>query len=331
MTDAQSAVRQRLTIICPVFNEAETVPLFFARLRPVVENLSSAYDVRLVFANNASRDETLGQVLAIRDEHPYVHIISLSANVGYQRSLQGALQLIDSDLYVIIDVDCEDPPELIQSFVEAYEGGYDIVYGERVDREEPRLLKQARHVFYRLMRALADDDILLDMAEFSLMSREVRDAVVADETSFPFIRASIGRAGYRRQAIPYKRERRIAGVTHYNLFGMATFAVAGILSASTWLLRITIYVLPVWIVALTLLAVAAVTVDGSWPLPVMLLVAFVYLGCAASFIAIYVARIYKNTLGRPNFFVDSRTTYLDEGVAAVPAARARVPALPAHR
>src|SRR5262249_31912815 len=109
---------------------------------------------------------------------------------------------LDGDIYVIIDADCEDPPEMIETFVSAYEEGYDIAYGERVDRAEPRLLKRARHFFYRLMRAVADDEVLLDMAEVSLITREVRDAVVADRTSFPFIRASIGASGSDAAAFP---------------------------------------------------------------------------------------------------------------------------------
>jgi hypothetical protein len=154
----------------------------------------------------------------------------------------------------------------------------------------------------------------LDMAEFSLITREVRDALVADQTSFPFIRASIGRVGFRRCALPYTRESRVGGNTHYNVFGLITFAIAGILSASTWLLRMTIYLLPLWVVALIGLGVAVATLDARWPLPALLVVAAAYLGSGVSFVAIYVARIYKNTLGRPNFFIDSRMTFADEDV-----------------
>lgn len=313
MTDALP----RLTVICPVFNEAEAIPLFFNRLEPVARQLSGQYEVRLVFLNNASTDGSLKAIRELRRSARWVHVISLSANVGYQRSVEAGLRNVSSDSYAIIDVDCEDPPEMIATFVALYEEGFDIVYGERVDRVEPRLLKKARHLFYRVMRAIADDDILLDMAEFSLLSRDVRDAIIEDETSFPFIRASIGRVGFRRRAVPYKREARIAGRTHYNVFRMTTFAVAGILSASTWLLRMAIYLLPFWLIGVAALCVAAVT-GVQWATPVMLLVMAVYLGCTMAVIAIYVARIYKNTLGRPNAFVDRRATNIDHELLAQP-------------
>lgn len=305
----------QLSILCPVFNEEEVTLLFFARMQSVAERLSQRYDVRLVFLNNASQDRTLEIIRSLQTEHQWVNVISLSTNMGYQRSVECGLRTVQSDLYVIIDVDGEDPPEMIETFVEAFEQGFDIVYGERVDREEPRLLKAARRLFYRLMRAVADDAILLDMAEFSLITREVRNAVVADASSFPFIRASIGRVGFRRRAIPYRRHARMAGKTHYNVFRMVTFAAAGILSASTWLLRMTIYTLPVWIATAVALCVAAI-LGNDWAIPLLILVIGGYISAALSIVAIYVARIYKNTLGRPNFHIDSKATFLDADLAA---------------
>jgi len=312
----------RLTIICPVYEEEPVVPVFFERTLPVVEQLSARYDVQLIFINNASSDRTLAAILSLRERYSWIHAISLSRNVGYQRSIECGLRTIDSDLYVIIDVDCEDPPELIETFVSSFEEGFDVVYGERVDREEPAVLKSTRRFYYRIMRAIADDEILLDMAEFSLITREVRDAVIADSTSFPFIRASIGRVGCRRRAVPYKRQARVAGETHYNLFRMVTFAVAGILSASTWLLRMTIYTLPLWMLTAGGLCVAAI-LGVRWALPAMIVVVSAYVCTALSVIAIYVARIYKNTLGQPNFFIDRKATFLDPELRAAPGTRVR--------
>jgi dolichol-phosphate mannosyltransferase len=188
--------------------------------------------------------------------------------------------------------------------VARHRDGYDIVYGERVDRVEIASIKLMRKIFYRLLRAIADEDIVLDMAEFSLMTAEVRDAIVEDRSSFPFIRASIGRVGFRRLGIPYRRHPRIAGTTHYNFWGMTTFAVGGLLSASTLLLRVVTYALPLWIAILGGLAWFAG--HGSAAASAALhFVGFAYCGTALSFIAIYLARIYKNTLGRPNAFLDS--------------------------
>jgi polyisoprenyl-phosphate glycosyltransferase len=301
--------RLKLTIICPVYNEEKVVPLFFERIKPVIEELSPGYDVNLIFSNNASTDGTLAEILKLRETHPYVFVTTLSANVGYQRSLECGLRTCKGDLFAFIDVDCEDPPEMILEFVKAYEEGYDIVYGERLDRDEAEYVKLMRKIFYRVLRAVADEEVILDMAEFSLMTEEVRDAIVQDNTSFPFIRASIGRAGYKRRGIPYRRHKRIAGETHYNFFGMTKFAVAGILSSSTLLLRLPIYSLPFWLLAVSALAIARVFFDNKFLDAGLILLFASYIGSTVSFIAIYVARIYKNTLGRPNYIINRKATF----------------------
>jgi glycosyltransferase involved in cell wall biosynthesis len=301
--------RPKLTVICPVYNEEVVVPLFYERFRAVREKLLGEYSVDLVFCNNASSDATLESIARIRATDPDVFVLTLSRNVGYQRSVECALRTTKGDLFVVIDVDCEDPPEMIPEFLLNYKEGYDVVYGERVDRTEPTWIKNLRKVFYRVMRSVADENIILDMAEFSLMSAEVRDAIIRDTTSFPFIRASIGRVGFRLHGIPYKREPRVGGETHYNLLGMTIFAVAGILSASTLLLRLPIYVLPFWAAIMAGLALLMMWGAVSWAYPLFLLLLALYVGSTLAFISIYVARIYNNTLGRPNFVIRKSNTY----------------------
>ena len=296
--------RPVLAILVPVYNEEQVVPLFFGRMVPVLDQLQQAYRPQLVFLNNASNDGTLAAIEAVRGKFADTYVLTLSRNVGYQRSLEFGLRHCEADLFVFIDVDCEDPPEMILDFVARHRDGYDIVYGERVDRVEIASVKLMRKIFYRLLRATADEDIVLDMAEFSLMTAEVRDAIIEDRSSFPFLRASIGRVGFRRLGLPYRRHPRIAGTTHYNFWGMTTFAVGGLLSASTLLLRVVTYALPLWIAVMGGLAWFAGQGDAAAS-AALHFVGFAYCGTALSFIAIYLARIYKNTLGRPNAFLDS--------------------------
>jgi glycosyltransferase involved in cell wall biosynthesis len=303
-----------ITILCPVYDEDRVVPLFFERIQPVMEKLSEHYAVHLVFLNNASRDRTLQQIEKIREVWPSTYVITMSRNVGYHASLECGLRNTAGDLFVFIDVDCEDPPEMILEFVEKYEQGCDIVYGERVDRDESHAMKRARKFFYRLLRAVADEEILLDMAEFSLFTKEVRDAILDENTSFPFLRASIARVGFRRAAIPFKRQKRIAGSTHYNLMKMSIFAVAGILSASTLFLRLPIYLLPVWLLGLLILSVGYVSTHSPWLVVAAFLLFAAYIGATIAFTAMYVARTYKNGLHRPNAFIDRSRSILQPAV-----------------
>lgn len=283
-----------LTIICPVYNEEKVVPLFFERALQVIMELSARYQVDLLFLNNASTDGTYQVIENLRRSYAFVYVITLSSNVGYQRSLDCGLRNAKGDVITFIDVDCEDPPEMLLEFVKYYAQGYDLVYGERVDREENRLIKMLRNLFYHIVHRVADEDIILYMAEFSLITAEVRDAIVADHNSFPFIRSSIARVGFHRIGIPYKRDRRIEGETHYNLLGMTVFAIAGILSSSTLPLRVPIYLLPFWLLLTAVLGAEQIATNNPWLLLVNALSASAYIGGTAAFTALYVARTYKN-------------------------------------
>jgi polyisoprenyl-phosphate glycosyltransferase len=299
-----------LTIICPVYNEVHVVPLFFKRIKPVIEKLSAGYDVDLLFLNNASTDGTYQTIEDLRRDHSFVYIISLSRNVGYQSSIECGLRNAKGNLMVFIDVDCEDPPEMILEFVEHFEQGYDVIYGERVDREELSIIKLFRKLFYHIVKMVADEDIILYMAEFCLITSEVRDAVLNDHNSFPFIRSSIARVGFNRIGIPYKRQRRIAGGTHYNFIGMTIFAVAGILASSTLPLRIPIFLFPLWLMVTAILGIMQIRSSNPWLVLINVLLSLAYFGGTMAFTALYVARTYKNGLGRPNYIIHRRYTHL---------------------
>jgi glycosyltransferase involved in cell wall biosynthesis len=301
---------QRVVIVCPVYNEVEAVPIFFDRTRQILNKLPAHYRAELLFLNNASTDGTYDAIQLIRQDHDFVYLITLSRNVGYQRSLECGLRHAKGDILIFIDVDCEDPPEMIPHFLQLHNEGNDIVYGERVDRDENRFIKLCRKVFYHTVRAVADEDILLYMAEFCLITSEVRDAVIQEVNSFPFIRASIARVGFRRIGVKYKRARRVAGRTNYNFSGMLLFAIAGILSCSTLPLRLPIYLLPVWLLGISLLTLAHQKTHDFAFIAIAALLSCLYLGLTAAFIALYVARTYKNGLRRPNYFIHRRLTTL---------------------
>ena len=303
--------KRLISIICPVHNEQECIPVFFERLRRAVAPLRDRYDFELIFTNNASTDATLDRILELREREPWVQVLTLSRNFGYQASLMSGLRNAAGDAIVIIDVDCEDPPEMIPRFVEEWEKGADLAYGERVDRPEPETLKAARRLFYRLTRLMADDDFILDMAEFSLFTRALRDSVLRNRSTFPFIRNEIAYAGHRRRAIPYTREARARGRTHYNLVRMSKFAIAGALSSSTFPLRLIAYVgLP--LAAIDAIAAAtSIAIGPGLDLAPLILLNVSVLLLAAATMAVYLARVHKDTVARPLYVVDRRDTHLN--------------------
>jgi polyisoprenyl-phosphate glycosyltransferase len=298
-----------ISIICPVFNEQEAVPLFYDRLRRVRETLSDRYRFELIFTNNRSTDGTLNAILELRKSDPSVQVVTLSRNFGYQASIQCGLSNAAGRAMTVIDVDCEDPPELVSQFLAKWEEGYDIVYGIRQDRPEAWPLKKLRNGFYRILRATADMDIILYMAEFALIGANVRDSIINNHNTFPFLRSEIGYAGFSRYGIEYTRQPRIAGQTHYNLTRMSAFAIGGILSSSTFLLRAAAYLWPVLVV----LNIALLTVFASTTaFRVLVAIDLLWVAWLVTVHGLYIARIYKNGIGRPVFIVDRRLTILND-------------------
>jgi dolichol-phosphate mannosyltransferase len=297
-----------LAVIVPVYNDHGNVVPFYERTRSVLEALPPT-DWRIVFVNNGSTDGSFERVCDLRTVEPRVHVISLSRNFGYHAALLAGLSLVAADRYTMIDVDCEDPPELIAAFNTAIDDGADIAYGIRSNRIEPATLTFFRRIFYYLNRRIADSDIVVWMSEFSMITRQVRDAVIAPHTTYVFLRAEIGHAGFARVGIPYKRGRRTWGTSHYNVFGMARFAVAAFLASSTFPLRLILYLAVV--AGLVFPIVVMLAGLGAAGIAALASVATLYFALLAlSTIALYLARTYKNGVARPVFIVDKNKTLL---------------------
>lgn len=291
-----------ISIICPVHNEQRAVPLFYARLKKVLDELSG-FDYELIFTNNRSTDQTLSEIHKLQGLDQSVHVLTFSRNFGYQASILAGMKHARGDVTLVIDVDCEDPPELIPVFVQKWKEGHEIVYGIRGKRDEAKWITWFRLLFYRIMKFTADTDIILDMAEFALLSKTVRDILVKSTNTFPFLRAEIAYSGFKKVGVPYDRQKRIVGESHYNLYRMTLFAAAGIMTVSTFPLRAPIYFLPI-IALLNIIAIALSAFgDGSWFQPVVMLdlLCLVFILIAQG---LYIARIYKNGIGRPVYIID---------------------------
>lgn len=297
-----------LTVIVPVHNEEANIDMFYERIFPVLSSLDVS-DWEILFMNNASTDATLDKIFQLRETEPRVKVITLTRNFGLQASLTAGLTSRQSELYAIIDVDCEDPPELLEQFHREIRGGAHTAYGIRSTRDEPSWLTSFRGLFYWINRQIADFPVILWMAEFVMITRTVRDAVVANKSAFPFVRSEIAYAGLKAVGIPYFRASRKHGLSHVNFRGMAEFAVWGFLTSSTFPLRVTLYlsalVMMIYMVGVLWLRMSLAQAS-DWAV----LLGFVYLLATVPVLSLYVARTYKNTLARPLFIIDPEKTRL---------------------
>jgi len=274
-----------------------------------LESLKGLDSWQVVFVNDGSQDGSLETILTLRAQDPRFKVITLSRNFGYHSVLVAGLTLVDSDLYSIIDVDCEDPPELLAAFFQTIQGGADVAYGIRSQRKEPRLITWFRWLFYYINNHIADSPTVLWMAEFTMMTLQVRNAIIAPRTTYPFLRAEIAYAGFKRVGVPYVRSERIHGKSHYNLYGMTKFAIVAFLSSSTFPLRMITYT-AILVGALLPLSVWWLELSAEQGVQLAVFLLFYFILFAVPSIALYLARTYKNGVARPVYLVDQNQTHL---------------------
>ncbi len=300
----------RLAVIVPVHNERVGIQPFYERARAVLSRLPGLEDWSVVFVNDGSSDGSFEELMRLHAQDPHVKVITLSRNFGYHAVLVAGLSRVDSDLYAVIDVDCEDPPELLETFYGAIQQGYGVAYGIRSNRQEPRLITMGRKLFYRIIRQIADAEMVEWMAEFAMFTKAVRDAILAPHTTYPFLRAEIGYVGFKRIGIPYVRAKRLYGRSHYNLIRMTRFAIAGMLASSTFPLRFTLYLAGAVAVAFPL-AVWLFRMSAATITVFAVVVLLYFMIVSVPLISLYLARTYKNIVARPVFVIDEEQTFLE--------------------
>jgi polyisoprenyl-phosphate glycosyltransferase len=307
-----------VSIIIPAYNEAATLPIFYQHLTQALAPLQSRVDFELLFVNNGSVDETLAILQDFHRADPRVKVATLSRNFGYQAAITAGLTLARGDAVACIDADGEDPPRVLAKFVETWlDRKADVVYGIRGKRPESKLMQLGRRAYYRVTRMLADHEIVLDMAEFGLLDRRVRDAVLSTRSTFPFVRAQVGYVGFNRVGIPYDRESRLGGRSHYNLLRAFKFGLGGILSSSTFPLRLLAYggaaLVPAALVTMVVAVVTSVrqrSFDFSTWMLLMMAILLVWAVFGIGVLAIYLARVYKDQVGLPLYVVDKTRSLL---------------------
>jgi dolichol-phosphate mannosyltransferase len=292
----------RLNVIVPSHNEALNVGYFYERARAALDTLTGV-EWNIVFTNNASEDDTLERMLELRAKDPRVKVITLSRDFGYHAALVAGLSSVEGDYYAMVDVDCEDPPELLVDFYQAIQKGAQVAYGVRSHRDEPRLLTFGRKLFYILNQRVADSEIVMWMGEFSMMTRQVRDAVLAPRTTFVSVRAEMGYVGFVRAGIPYMRAKRKYGETHYNVWRMTIYAIVSILSGTTFPLRLILYLAAIIGLGFPLVA-WSMKLTRSGIMVAATVTSLYFLITAVPLLSLYLARVYKNIVRRPIFVID---------------------------
>ena len=297
-----------LSVVIPVLNEVQTVPLMLERLRDTLRKV--AWEV--IFVDDGSTDATPSVLAceALRDER--VKVIRFSRNFGHQAAVTAGLDFANGDAVVVMDADLQDPPELLPRMLDLFERGYDIVSPQRISREGETIFKRwTAKIFYRVLSHMAEQPITPDVGDFRLYSRRAVLAIRSLREQHRYMRGMVAWLGLKEAMLPFQRKPRASGETHYPLFKMLRFAWTGVTSFSAFPLRISIAagcVLSVagflYLLRVAYLALYTTTLIPGWASVVALQCIFsgmILLALGA--IGDYVGRNYEEAKERPLYVV----------------------------
>ncbi|MFZ5622630.1 MAG: glycosyltransferase family 2 protein [Pseudomonadota bacterium] len=230
-----------MSVVVPVFNEAEVLPEFNRRLTDVLGALP--LDTEIIYVNDGSTDATKDVLEKLRQTSGCIGIVDLSRNFGKEVALTAGIDMARGDAVVVIDADLQDPPELIPELVRRWQEGFDVVYATRTKRHGETYIKRiTAHAFYRFMQSIGQVKIPEDTGDFRLMSRRAVDALNQFRERHRFMKGLFALIGFPQISVPYERDARYAGGTKWNYWRLWNLAIEGITSFSTAPLHLATYV-----------------------------------------------------------------------------------------
>lgn len=226
-----------LSLVLPIHDEEESIP----HLRKALEAFRDVYGspVEFILVDDGSRDRSLPLMIEWANQDPQLKVISLARNFGHQIAATAGVDVARGDAVVIMDADLQDPPEVVLKMVERYCEGYDVAYGQRIDRSgESNFKLFTAALFYRLMKRFVDPRLPENTGDFRLMSRKVVEALKRVRERDRFLRGIVAWLGHPQIAVPYSRPARVAGETKYPFFKMVRLALTAVTTFSDFPIRL---------------------------------------------------------------------------------------------
>jgi glycosyltransferase involved in cell wall biosynthesis len=235
-------MKKRISVILPVYNEADGILAFHGALSAVLGTLRGAYDFEVIYVVDKCRDDSLATLQRVAEESEDVRVLGLSRRFGHQMSLIAGIDACTGDAAVMMDCDMEHPPELIPALLEKYEEGFDVVHTiRRYNRKTSPLKQLPSKLFYKLLNVLAAEKFSEDAADFRLISKKVIDVFKRDIREHnQFLRGLFKWVGFEQAEVPFVSGVRQAGQSKYTLKRLVNFAAQGIVSFSKMPLQVSV-------------------------------------------------------------------------------------------
>ena len=302
---------KKISILIPCYNEEKSLPLLYPELVKLMD-ANQNYEWELMFVNDGSRDNTLQELIKLRQQDKRVNYVDLSRNFGKETAMLAGFDYVTGDCMVIIDADLQHPPMLIPDMIKLWEQGYDDVYAKRKTRgKESWLRKRLSLQFYKILQSSSRFDVLQNVGDFRLLDRSCINALKKMRESERYTKGMYCWIGFKKKEIEFVQGDRVAGESSWNYRGLFSLAIDGITSFTNAPLRIStivgfvvsmfafLYMIYVFFKAL----IYGDPVQGYPTLVILIL----FLGgiqlLSLGIIGEYIGRIYNETKNRPDYIV----------------------------
>lgn len=294
------------SIIAPIYNEYENIPLLYQRVKEVMDSTGEPWE--FIMVDDGCVDGSTDRIRELAAKDPTVRPVIFARNFGHQIAVTAGLDYSRGKAVVIIDADLQDPPEMILELAKKWKEGYEVVYAVRAEREGESWFKLATaSLFYRLIYRITDVKIPLDTGDFRLIDRKVVDVMNTMREKHRFLRGMASWVGFKQIGVEYKRAARHAGVTKYPFKKMLKFAQDGITGFSYFPLQIATYLgfiaAGISVLAIPVVAVMRFTGTHFFEGQTTTLVAVLFLGgvqlISLGILGEYIGRLYDESKGRP--------------------------------
>ena len=301
-----------LSLVVPVYREEKNIPEFIRRIGPILGAITADYEI--IFAMDPSPDRTEDVILEERAKDGRIKLLKFSRRFGQPMASLAGMEYSRGDAVIVMDVDMQDPPELVGQMVAKWREGYDVVLPQRTRRTgEPFIKRLVAETGYKVINKIADVRIPPNTGDFRLMARRVVNEVVHLKESHGFLRGMVAVVGFKQYLLPFERPARFSGETNYNrFFGSLRIGFNGIFCFSTYALTLSTQLGFLIAGASFLIALAyGVMKICGFPFPVgnpTLVILVLFMGgiqlISVGILGEYIGRIYEEVRSRPRFIVD---------------------------
>ena len=303
---------KKISIIIPAYNEEEALPALMERITKFADDTKD-YDFEFLFVNDGSKDRTIELIKEYREKDKRVCYVDFARNFGKETAMKAGIDYATGDAVVFLDADLQDPPEIITEMIKYWEEGYDDVYAQRKSRKgETWMKKFTSKMYYKVLQDLTNVPIQRDTGDFRLLDRRCVNALKVMKESQRNSKSMFSWIGYKKKAIFYDRDPRVAGKTKWNYSKLINLAIDGITSFTTSPLRISTFIaIPTFLVLFVyfiyVIAKSFIVHQQIQAFQATILLILFFSGIQIMLFGIvgeYLGRIFNETKNRPLYLVN---------------------------